>query len=121
MIRKFLCCSALVPLFVVGVATRAQSGAPQAQSKPQTDQAKQVSGKVTNIGSDKRSFSLEVNDKGSKQLMQFVVDGNTQVQGRVTVGTDAVVQYQPTSDGKLVALSIAPQGGQGGQGGPGAQ
>jgi hypothetical protein len=120
MIRKFLCCSALVPLLLVGVATRAQSSV-LAQSKPQADQAKQVSGKVTNIGSDKRSFSLEVNDKGSKQVMQFVVDGNTQVQGRVAVGTDAVVQYQPTSDGKLVALSIAPQSGQGGQGGPGGQ
>jgi hypothetical protein len=114
MIRKILCCSALAPLLVLGVATRAQPKATQSQSKPQADQSKQVSGKVTDIGSDRKSFSLEVNDKGSKHVMQFLVDGNTQVQGRVTVGTDAVVQYQPTSDGKLVALNVAPQSGQGG-------
>ena len=114
MIRKILCCSALAPLLVLGVAPRAQPKAPQSQSKPQAEQAQQVSGKVTDIGSDRRSFSLEVNDKGSKHVMQFLVDGNTQVQGRVTVGTDAVVQYQPTSDGKLVALSVAQQTGQGG-------
>jgi len=114
MTGKILCCSALATLLVLGFATRAQPNVPQSQSKPQAEQAKQVSGKVTDIGSDRKSFSLEVNDKDSKRVMQFVVDGNTQVLGRVTVGTDAVVQYQPTSDGKLVALSVAPQSGQGG-------
>ena len=34
---------------------------------------------------------------------------NTQLQGRVTTGTTATVQYQKTDDGKLLALSIAPQ------------
>jgi hypothetical protein len=116
MIRKILCGSVLAPMLVLGVATRAGTiSAPQGKS--QAEQPKQVSGKVTDIGSDRKSFSLEVNDKGSKRTMQFVVDNNTQVQGKVTVGTDAIVQYQPTSDGKLVALSVGAQSGQGG--GPG--
>ena len=55
---------------------------------------------------------MEVNGGDSKGTMQFVVDKNTQVEGRVTVGTDAVVQYQPTEDGKNLALSGAPQGSQ---------
>jgi hypothetical protein len=41
--------------------------------------------------------------------MQFVLDQNTQVQGRVSTGTAATVQYQKKDDGTLVALMIAPQ------------
>jgi hypothetical protein len=119
MIRKLVCCCALAPMLMLGVATRAGASPNPQQGKSQAEQPKQVSGKVTDIGSDRKSFSLEVNDKGSKRTMQFVVDNNTQVQGKVTVGTDAIVQYQPTSDGKLVALSVGPQNGQGG--GPGGQ
>ncbi|MGC1637676.1 MAG: hypothetical protein WA744_19635, partial [Candidatus Acidiferrales bacterium] len=66
-------------------------------------------GKVTAIGSDKKSFSLDVNDGNNKHTMQFVLDQRTQVQGKVGVGTDATVQYQSTDDGKNVALNIAPQ------------
>jgi len=39
------------------------------------------------------------------------------VQGKVTTGTDAVVQYAPMSDGKLVARSVSAQGAQNGQAG----
>jgi len=113
MIRKFVGCASLAGLLLLSVPAHGWSSPPQSQTKQQAEQAKQVSGKVTEIGSDRRSFSLEVNDKGSKHVMQFLVDGNTQVQGRVSVGTDAVVQYQPTSEGKLLALSVGPQNGQG--------
>ena len=41
--------------------------------------------------------------------MQFVLDQNTQVQGRVSTGTTATVQYQKKDDGTLLALMIAPQ------------
>jgi hypothetical protein len=113
MIRKICFCASLAGMLLSGVSARARP-IPQ-QSPPnhqQTEQAKSVTGKVTDIGGDKKSFALEVNDKGSKRTMQFVVDGNTQVQGRVAVGTDAAVQYQPTQDGKNLAVSVGPQGGQ---------
>jgi hypothetical protein len=116
MIRKIMCCSALVPFFMLGVAVpaRSQSTAPPAQA--QAEQSKQVSGKITDIGSDRRSFSLEVNEKGSKHTMQFVVDNSTQVQGKVTTGTDVAVQYAPMSDGKLVARNVTAQNSQSGPG-----
>src|SRR5580700_2038178 len=108
MIRKFLLSASLAALLILGVSTQAHTALQQSQSGQQADQSKQVNGKVTAIGSDKKSFSLDVNDGNNKRTMQFVLDEKTQVQGRVGVGTDATVQYQPTNDGKNVALNIAP-------------
>ena len=112
MIRKLLCSASLAGLLVSGTALRAQT-APQQEPQPKqhsSEQAKQATGKVTDIASDKKSFTLEVNDGSSKKTMQFQLDGNTQVQGRVGVGTEAAVEYQVTSDGKNLALSIASRG-----------
>jgi len=118
MFRKFFTCVSVAGLLLLGASAGARSLSQESQPKHQTEQGKSVSGKVTDIGSDKRSFSLEVNDKdtsnSNKKTMQFVIDDNTQVQGRVTVGTNALVQYQPTSDGKNLALNITPQGNGGG-------
>jgi hypothetical protein len=108
MIRKFLLSASLAALLILGISTQAHTALQQSQSGQQADQSKQVNGKVTAIGSDKKSFSLDVNDGNNKRTMQFVLDEKTQVQGRVGVGTDATVQYQPTNDGKNVALNIAP-------------
>ena len=110
MIRKFLVGASLAGLMVLGAATRATPA--QSQSGQESEQAKSVAGKVTAIGTDQRSFSMEVDEGGSKRTMQFVVDGNTQVQGRVGAGTTATVQYQPSQDGKNLALSITPQSSQ---------
>ena len=116
MLRKIICCVALAPALVLGVALPARSQATAPSTQAQAEQSKQVSGKVTDIGSDRKSFSLEVNEKGSKHTMQFVVDNTTQVQGKVTTGTDVAVQYAPMSDGKLVARNITAQNSQNGPG-----
>lgn len=112
MIRKCLLSASLGALLMLGVSTQAHTAFEPSQSGQQADQPKQVNGKVTAIGSDKKSFSLDVNDGNNKRTMQFVLDARTQVQGRVGVGTDATVQYQSTDDGKNVALNIAPQNSQ---------
>ena len=117
--RKLLCSASLAGLLFSGAALRAQ-GTPQQEPKQQepqpkqrsNEQAKQANGKVTDIASDKKSFTLEVNDGSSKKTIQFQLDGNTQVQGRVGVGSEATVEYQITSDGKNLALTIAPRAGQ---------
>jgi len=111
MLRTILCGSALAAmLFVPTLGSRAASAQPQA--KQQNEQAKAASGTVTAIGADKKSFSMDVNEQNATHNMQFVIDTNTQVQGRVGVGTKAVVQYQPTNDGKNLAISVAPQNSQ---------
>jgi hypothetical protein len=41
--------------------------------------------------------------------MQFAIDDNTRVTGRVSVGTMASIQYQNADNGKLLALNISPK------------
>jgi hypothetical protein len=107
MTRKFLCCAFLAAFAWFTISAGAYSATQQSQQQQQ-DQAKSVSGKVTDIGSDRKSFSLEAKD--DKRTIQFVVDENTQVQGHVTVGTVVTVQYQAMNDGKNLAMNITPQG-----------
>jgi hypothetical protein len=79
------------------------------QSEQQAEQTKSVSGKVASIASDKKSLTLEVSDGNDMHTMQFVVNQNTQVTARVSTGSMATVQYQPTSDNRYLALVISPQ------------
>ena len=72
-------------------------------------QANEVSGKVTAIAPDKKSISLEVTNNNSPSTMQFAIDDNTRVTGRVSVGTMASVQYESSDGGKLVARNISPK------------
>jgi hypothetical protein len=110
MLRKFLCAASLACFMVAGIAAHARP-LPQQESQPKqrNDQNKTTAGKVTDIASDKKSFTLEVIDGSAKHTMQFVLDGNTQVQGKVSVGTDATVEFQPTPDGKNLAVVITPR------------
>ena len=109
MLRKFLCSASLAGLLLSGLAINAQPRQQESQPKRQSEQAKSVNGKVTNIAGDKKSFTVEVNDGNAKHEMQFVLDGNTQVQGKVSVGTDATVEFQPTADGRNLAVTITPR------------
>ena len=109
MLRKFLCSASLAGLLLSGIAVYARPAQEKPQPKQRTEQTKSASGKVTDIASDKKSFTIEVNDGNTKHTMQFVLDGNTQVQGRVSVGTDATVEFQPTPDGKNLAVTITPR------------
>jgi hypothetical protein len=106
MVRKFLVCASLAGLMLLSASAQAYSAPAQSQNNQQSADAKTVSGKVASIGSDHKSFSLEVS---GGDTMQFLLDNNTQVQGTVSTGTTAIVQYQKTDDGKLLALSVAPQ------------
>jgi hypothetical protein len=107
MLRKFLCSASLAGLLLSGIAAYAHPAQEKPQPKQRSEQTK--SGKVTDIASDKKSFMLEVGDGNAKHTMQFILDANTQVQGKVSVGTDAVVEFQPTPDGKNLAVTITPR------------
>ena len=72
-------------------------------------QANEVSGKVIAIAPDKKSISLEVTNNNSPSTMQFAIDDNTRVTGRVSVGTMASIQYESSDNGKLVARNISPK------------
>jgi hypothetical protein len=64
-----------------------------------------VTGKISSIGD--AAFTLDVpKTQGSgSSTIQFLVDGNTKVEGRLTVGAQATVEYRGDS-GKYVATHV---------------
>jgi hypothetical protein len=110
-VRKILLSASLGSMLLISVPAIAQTGGSQDQSGHQTQaETKSVSGKVTSIGDDRRSFVVEVDKGGAKQNMNFILDKNSQVLGRVTTGTVVVVEYQPNGDQNLV-VKVSPQQG----------
>jgi hypothetical protein len=112
--RKFLSGASLAALLLFGISAGVSASAhpisaPSHWVQQNNAQATEVSGKVISIAPDKKSISLEVTDSNKTNTMQFAIDDNTRVTGRVSVGTMAIVQYQNADNGKLVALNIAPK------------
>ncbi|MFY9529209.1 MAG: hypothetical protein WBC04_20820 [Candidatus Acidiferrales bacterium] len=104
--RKLLFSASLAALLLLGVSVRAHPNSLQSQSEKQSEQTKSVSGKVTSIGDGGHSFSLEVDESGNKRTMDFVVDKDTHIQGRVTTGTAVTVEYEAADGGQNIARTI---------------
>ena len=107
--RKFLFGASLAALQLFGVSASAHRISAASHWAQQNTQASEITGKVIGIGQDKKSISLEVTDQNNPSTMQFAIDENTRVTGRVSVGNMATVQYEKTNDGTLVALNISPK------------
>lgn len=110
MIRKFLIAASLAG-FLLAVSVQARPPFPQAQSD-QAPKVHSVTGKVTQVETGGKAFSLEINQGSDKRPMRFVVDKGTTVQGHVAAGTVASVDYQADSNGQMVALSVTEQSAQ---------
>src|SRR5437660_1117939 len=110
--RKFLLFASLAGLLLTAIPIRTHATSPQNSSDQQSEKAatQKVTGKVTSIGNGGHSFALEVNEGSDKQTMQFMVDKNAKVQGKVGVGTDVTVEYTAMEGGQNLAVSIAAQG-----------
>lgn len=62
-----------------------------------------LSGKIAAIGD--AAFSLEIMKDQDKQTIEFLVDGETKVEGRLTVGSRATVEYRSDS-GRNIAVRV---------------
>jgi len=112
MIRKVFCCLGLAAFILLGASFRAQPASAQTQNRAQAAaDSRTVSGKVLSIAGDHKSFVMEVTDGNAKQNMQFSIDPNTRVTGRVSTGSMANVEYQ-SKDGQNLAVTISPQSSQ---------
>jgi hypothetical protein len=107
MIRKILLSASLAGSLLLG-GSNLVALAGQAQTGKQTQHpTKSVSGKVAAIGSQGRSFTLEISGESTAQgTMEFVVDDNTQVQGHVKQGTPVTVEYLVIESGKNLAVTV---------------
>jgi hypothetical protein len=109
-IREFLSGASLAAILLFGVSASAHHiSAAWHWAQQNSAQANEVSGKVTAIAPDKKSISLEITDHNNTNTMQFAIDDNTRVTGRVSVGTIASIQYESSDNGKLVARNISPK------------
>ena len=112
MIRKFLMFASLAG-FMLAISAQARPPQQQkTQSEQQAAQVQSVTGKVTQVETGGKAFSMDVNQGSDKHPMRFVVDKSTTVQGHVAAGTTASVDFQPDSSGQLVALTVKEQSSQ---------
>lgn len=111
MIRKFLFVASLAGLFL---AAPTYARTPRQESKSSQDAPKvhSVTGKVTRVEPGGKAFSVDIGQGNDKKSMRFVVDKNTTVQGHVSAGTTASVDYQADESGQLVALTVSEQNSQ---------
>src|SRR5205807_2313299 len=61
------------------------------------------SGKIASIGD--AAFSLEVTNGQERKTIEFLVDDDTKVEGKLKVGSQATVEYR-SADGKNIAIHV---------------
>lgn len=105
MIRKFLILASLAG-FLLAVSAQAQSQSQNNQGDQQAPKVHSVTGKVTQVETGGKAFSIDISQGSDKHPMRFVVDKTTTVQGHVAAGTTASVDYQADGSGQLVALTV---------------
>jgi len=62
-----------------------------------------ASGRITSVGDSE--FSLEVPKNQTSSTLQFHIDGETQLEGSLAVGSRATVEYH-TADGNMIATHV---------------
>jgi hypothetical protein len=62
-----------------------------------------LSGKISSVSD--AAFSLEIMKNQERKTVEFLVDGDTKVEGKLTVGSQATVEYR-SNDGKYVAVHV---------------
>ena len=72
------------------------------RSFPAADNPSQ-SGKIASIGD--AAFSLEVTNGQEKKTVEFLVDDDTKVEGKLKVGSQATVEYR-SADGRNIAIHV---------------
>jgi hypothetical protein len=106
--KFFLSASLAGLLLLAGCPICTHATLAQSQPAQQAKVTKTITGKIASIGSDGHSFGLEVDQGGGKQTMQFIVDKNAKIRGKVTVGSPVTVEYA-IEQGQNLALTISGQ------------
>ena len=69
-----------------------------------------VTGKISAVGD--ASFTVEVKQSQNADAMQFLVDDKTKVEGKLTVGAQATVEYRSDQDKNIaVRVVVTPTSG----------
>ena len=93
-------------LFAVAVWAKPVNSPPSPDSSHSATVHQTVAGQISSVGD--ASFALDVKKNQDVQHMEFLVDGNTKVEGRLTVGATATVEYNSVG-GKNLAVHVVVQ------------
>lgn len=108
---RFRAILTLVALFIltvfvaclsVAISSDALASQPHSLSKEASERGS-VSGKISGIGD--ASFSVDVRKSQDVVTLQFMIDDTTKVEGRLEVGSQAVVDYR-TDEGNNIATHV---------------
>jgi len=94
--------SVVVCFAVASWATPVPNRLVAAKSAPAPDNPSQT-GKIASIGD--ATFSLEVATGQERKTIEFLVDEDTKVEGKLKVGSQATVEYR-AADGKNIAIHV---------------
>ena len=102
--RSSLC---LATLFMVCFTLAAWStplpARPAANNLKPTPDNQSLSGQIASVGD--AEFSVQVTKDKNVNTVQFLVDGKTKVEGKLTVGAQATVEYRSDA-GKNIAVRV---------------
>jgi hypothetical protein len=68
-----------------------------------TPDSQSIAGKISSVGD--ASFSVEIQKGQTMSTVQFQIDGNTKVEGKLAVGAQAAVEYK-SDNGSNVATHV---------------
>jgi hypothetical protein len=105
MTGRFLVLAGLLG-FLMAVSPQARAQSQNSQQDQQAPKVHSVTGKVTQVETGGKAFSMDINQGSDKHPMRFVVDKSTTVQGHVAAGSLASVDYQSDASGQLIALAV---------------
>lgn len=95
--------------FTIAVWSSPLSG----QARVRTNSAAElqtVSGKIASVGDAEFALAIKQNERESR--LEFLVDGNTKVEGRLSVGAQATVEYRSEAGRNIAAhVSVIPASG----------
>jgi hypothetical protein len=102
---RFRAALSLVTLFVVclTVASWATPDRPVPVTSVRAPGNSSQTGKIASIGD--AAFSLEITKGQERKTMEFLVDGDTKVEGKLQVGSQATVEYR-SIDGSNIAVHV---------------
>jgi hypothetical protein len=90
--------------FTIAVFAQNPPAKETAYSSNRKPENQSVSGKITSVGD--AAFTLGVAKKDQQdQTVEFLVDDKTRVEGKLTIGAEAMVEYRSDS-GKNIAVHV---------------
>jgi Domain of unknown function (DUF5666) len=64
-----------------------------------------VAGKISSVGDAAFTLDVAKSQNSDANTLQFLIDGSTKVEGRLSVGAHATVEYR-TDNGKYIATHV---------------